>query len=129
MNPLKQHNITVTVNQVDIRPNAHVWPNEATHYRFTLQSGNWRLTGFYSQGSAHKNPPKGLDVFHSVILDAICYLNTPDSLEFMAEFGYDDPNEAKHVYDACKDTANTLDQILTEAEIFEISDWFQNNGY
>ena len=84
----------------------------------------------YIMGSGHASPeghppePELADILHAIFLDASCYENVPDLLEFCAEFGYDiDEQEgrksARGAYNACRRVARDLHDKFTDDEYAE----------
>jgi hypothetical protein len=101
------------------------WPADArpadlpTHWRYELRTlaTDAVVSGFYSQGSALTDRPTISDILESLALDADCYDNTVDVLDFAAEFGYDlDTDEnikrCRAIYKACKQTHADLTALL-----------------
>lgn len=64
---------------------------------------------------------------NSIILDAYCYRDNPNLIDFLKEFGYefgyeeeDLLNVGNKAYEGCKKMYNTLSEVFTEKELNEL---------
>ena len=91
------------------------WNKTARHWQFKIErigfGPSTEFIGEYSQGSAHKNPPKFRDVLDCLALHA---RSTDQSFEdWCSDFGYDtDSRNAQKTYEACAETRTKLMTLL-----------------
>jgi len=72
-----------------------------------------RLTTFFSQGSAHKEPPTAADVLDCLAMDAAGVENAKDFEDWASEYGYDtDSRKAERTYKICQQQAADLKEFL-----------------
>ena len=83
-----------------------------THWKYSLQRGCHKLTGQFSQGSAHRLPPTLNVILSCLIMDA----DGADALtfeEWCSNFGYDtDSRKAERIFNECRRIAVLLPRIL-----------------
>ena len=83
-----------------------------THWEYTLQRVCHKLTGQFSQGSAHRSPPKLKGILSCLIMDA----DGADALtfeEWCSDFGYDtDSRKAERIFNECRRISVLLQRIL-----------------
>lgn len=85
----------------------------ASHWRCTLYCGTRKMTVFFSQGSAHTEPPTVEDVVNSLVSDAQSVQTTPTFAEWASEMGYlVDSRNAKATFDAVKDLTDKLRALI-----------------
>jgi len=106
------------VTQISARPDVFEgnFRPDARHWRFTFtyrpKSGASprKFTGFYTQGSGHKDPPKAYEVLECLVMDANC----PDTFdEWCSEYGYDtDSRKAYNIWQKCRETRKRLTHLL-----------------
>lgn len=69
---------------------------------------------------------KGIDedmiksAVYCILMDAYSYDECRDVNDFCNEFGYEDPNEGQRVYNACRDTHEIINNLLSKEEIEEL---------
>ena len=99
-------------------------------YRFNLAlelRGAPLWSGEYFMGAGHRQEdgsapiPQIADVLHSIFLDASCWENASDLLEFASEYGYaidthEERMQCKTAFEACARTAHKLRDGLTDEE-------------
>lgn len=64
-----------------------------------------------------KNKSNIKDILYCLWLDATCYEESSDYCVFARMFGYDDMNEAKRIYNACKKQSERLHKLFSAEEI------------
>lgn len=83
--------------------------------------------GAYVMGAGHRQAdgspavPEIADVLHSIFLDASCFEDAGDLLEFASEFGYatdthDERNKVRSVFQTCARTARHLRDGLDDQQ-------------
>lgn len=116
---IARHKIRVTVEQVDTRPDGlwefaeRKWFDRARHFRCTLHAHRHRFMIYFSQGSAHTNPPTVAEILDSLAMDAS---STHGCFEdFCDELGYDhDSLKAYAAWQACNQTRVRLIRMFGE---------------
>lgn len=117
----EKNGITVKV----IRSYGYRSDNHGEHYRYDLKlkRADGRITPKFTwrQGLAHTSAPTPDMVLGSLILDATSYLDASDFEDFASQFGYDINSRkaevsARRAFDACKNTAEWLQEFLDDFE-------------
>ena len=70
-----------------------------------------------------------MNALYSVLLDATSYINAKDLRDFACEFGYENFNEARAVYNGCREEYENLSNLLTDDEMFDLSNKLSEMGY
>lgn len=103
----RQHHISATTQRVDSNPHMHTdnadWERSASHYLVrltgTFDGKRHSMSVFFSQGCAHTNPPKDVDVLDCLASDAAGVENSDSFADWCGEYGYDtDSRKAEHTY-------------------------------
>lgn len=107
-----EHNIRMDEpERVSQRPDGNMG-DLPRHWRCVLRCGKKRMTVYFSQGSAHTEPPKFNDVFDALAMDSHSYLEHASAREFKSEYGYETLIQATKVYNACKRTYERLQTLI-----------------
>ena len=125
---INKHQLGFHVSRIASRPgDLSDWARDARHWEFSFRtlSNDRAICGHFSQGSAHKADPTAADVLGSLALDARCFENASDVIEFANEFGYDlneadDQDRARKIYEACGKTLNDLRVMLGDEAVDEL---------
>lgn len=100
------------------------WDKEATHWAFQIykkrmgQEGytDYRIKGYFSQGSAIKTKPTIEDILNSLMLDTIDL--DPGFKDWADSLGYsDDSLKAQRIYFACLEEQARLKKLFTSKEL------------
>jgi hypothetical protein len=121
---IAKHNVSMFVEASDRNPNMadDEWSRTASHWRCLLRCGRKSMTVYYSQGSAHVNPPTLNEVLGSVLSDARGTLEQ-DFAGWCGDYGYDtDSIKALKTYRACERMSSKLHRLLGEARYSELLD-------
>lgn len=94
------------------------------HYEITMTRNGKTITFDYHDNIHNKSNKK--DFVFALLSDATAYESTRNAFDFMAEFGYTDPQQAKEVYNACRVQRNKLYKLFTSEEIEELQTIFEN---
>jgi hypothetical protein len=108
-----EHQIEMSLRRVDARPDndGSDWAKDARHYEITLATSLGSIVTYYSQGSGIKTEPTIGTVLSCLRSDASAYNLSFE--EWCAEYGYDDDSRrAERTYNACRDTAADLENLL-----------------
>lgn len=94
-------------------------------YKITLTYKNKKVWFYYNDNIYNKG---GLnDCLYCLLLDSQSFEYNKDNLKgFALEFGYDDINEAKRVYNACKKQYERLNKLFNQEEIKQLEKYFEN---
>jgi hypothetical protein len=108
-----EHQIEMSVCRIDARPDGtnDGWATDARHFKITLTTSLDSMVTYFSQGSAHKADPTIGTVLSCLRSDAGAYNLSFE--EWCSEYGYDDDSrKAERTYNACRDTAADLENLL-----------------
>jgi hypothetical protein len=108
-----EHQIEMSVKRVAARPDddGSDWARDARHYKITLVTSIGEVETYYSQGSGIKVEPTIGTVLRCLRSDAGAYNLSFE--EWCDEYGYDnDSRRAERTYNACRDTAADLENLL-----------------
>lgn len=94
------------------------------YYNITLTKGG-QFVRFQFHDNIH-NDASLCDFVYALLMDANAYESTTDAFDFMAEFGYTNPQKAKEVYNACKKQAERLNKLFTSEEVEQLQIIFEN---
>lgn len=118
-----KHNVTMFVEAVDSVPNRDMdddWNRTASHWRCLLRRDGKRMTVYFSQGSAHVNPPTVVDVIDSVASDSRG-VESQSFHDWCGDYGYDDDSiKALKTFKACRKYAGKLRTLLGDAAFAEL---------
>ena len=100
----------------------------------TLTSGNKYLVTIIYNGKQiqvdfndnYLNKSGKKDFIFALLLDANAFDTTKNAIDFMEEFGYTEPQQAKEVYNACKESAKKLHYLFTKKEIEQLQQLFED---
>ena len=70
-----------------------------------------------------------MNALYSVLLDATSYINAKDLRDFAWEYGYENFNEARSCYNGCREEYENLSNLLTDDEMFDLSNKLSEMGY
>jgi hypothetical protein len=122
---IAQHGITATAKWADRNPNMadDAWARTATHWRVVLRKDGRQLTIPFSQGSAHTKPPTAADVLDAIASDIAGVRNAQDLADYMAEYGMDDHNEARRMWQIVERQDEKLQRFLADDDAVETLLW------
>jgi hypothetical protein len=108
---ISENGVTMTAKRSLGQMNPNMPNPDMRHWRCTLKRDKDTLTVWFSQGSAHKEPPTAADVLNSLSFDSCA---TGETFESWAnEYGYDtDSRSAEKTYKACLRYARLLEGFL-----------------
>lgn len=111
----KRTGVRMTATKVDARPDpADTWDATARHFRCTLRTAKGRMVVWFSQGSAHTEPPTVEDVLDCLASDASSIENARGFEEWCGDYGYDaDSRTAERTYRAIKRQMVGLRRLFT----------------
>lgn len=117
---MDKYNIVMArAEQISKRPD-HLMddmPPGSTHWKVAFErwigeSKRSTISTYFSQGPAHKTSPTAEDVFSCLISDAEA--GQYDPFEFMLEFGYTNPRQARRAWQACVLARQQMIEFLGE---------------
>ncbi len=83
------------------------------HFKCRFTQGRHAFTVYFSQGSAHTEPPTASDVLDCLASDACGYDNASSFEEWAREYGYDaDSRKAEKIFRTVKRQAEQLKRVL-----------------
>lgn len=111
----RRHGITAKVREADSNPwmEDNDWARTAGHWKVTFLRAGKRMSANFSQGSAHKEPPKPAEVLESLSMDAGGIEGNRDFEEWAREYGYEvDSRKAERTYKLTRKIASDLKKFL-----------------
>lgn len=119
----ERYGIKFDVRRVDSRPDKLMSEQpDMRHWRVRLSCGRRSFSLYFSQGSAHTQPPTLTDVLSCIVSDAQSYENcAPRSSSsnfesWCSDLGYDpDSRKAERIYKAVKKQAEQLKRTVGES--------------
>lgn len=97
------------------------WHNQKLKaFKISLEYNNLKHTYDFYQGLGIEHNPTIESVLHSLLLDARCAESSYD--DFINEFNYDDNNQSKAIYKACRITINKLNYMFNDEEQAELNE-------
>jgi hypothetical protein len=115
-----KHTVSMFVEAWDRNPNMgdDDWSRTASHWRCLLRCGKRTMTVYFSQGSAHTNPPTVDEVLDSIASDARGVVEQ-DFRDWCGDYGYDtDSIKALKTFKACQKIADKLRRFLPSFAAF-----------
>jgi hypothetical protein len=108
--------LTLTLTRVPVRTDG-VMSDSSRHWLFVIEQqgrGNKaKLSGFFSQGSAHTKAPTLADILDCIASDASGIENAGKFSDWCGEYGYSaDSREAEKIFHACEAQAESLKALL-----------------
>lgn len=123
---IELHGISIAVERISERPDltGDDWDTTARHWRVTLARKNdkrRRLIVYFSQGSAHTEPPSAADVLNCLASDASAIDTSPTFDDWCVEYGYDtDSRKAERTYKQVQAQAKRLRRFFDMDEYEEL---------
>ena len=94
-------------------------------YKITMTYNNKTISFIFNDNFENKSNLN--DCLYCLILDSYSYeYNENDLRGFALEFGYEDFNEAKRVYNACKKQFERFNKLFTQEEREALKKHFEN---
>lgn len=119
------NNVTMTAERViNMAQNPDLQKMDA--WKVCIKYNNKQFTTDYFMGYGHKGKaPNKMMVLEALTMDA----NTAEQCEtvedIMAEFGYEDRQQAQRILKACQKIQRNLNRLFTEKELEELQDDFE----
>lgn len=86
---------------------------------------NDKTIDFVYNDNIHNKGDKN-DFLYALLSDAMAYKYAINLGDFMAEFGYEDEEQAKDIFNACKIQYKKLKYLFTEKQIEELEKIFED---
>lgn len=109
--------------RIDI--NQDEWANESSHWAFIISQkrvgkNDYKIKGFFSQGSAIKTRPTIEEILNSLVLDTIDLDNLSYN-DWCDNFGFDnDSIKAENIYKGCKSEHEQMKKFFTQSQLDEL---------
>ena len=102
------------------------WQPEARHFKFSIIRGSGAvISGWYSQGSAHKAPPTLQDVISCLLMDTSDI--EQDFEDWASDLGFDpDSRKAEKMFKACQKTGEDLERMFGVQELEDMRTMFED---
>jgi len=94
--------------------------------KFKITLTHNKQTISFNFNDNYKNDSTKNDFIYCLLLDSFSYYYNDNLNDFMNEYGYNDYNEAKRIYNACKKQNERLHKLFNIEEIEQLKKHFEN---